>query len=121
MKIYRKIKSTADGAQPGLLVVQKKLSHIINIDTCIVGAFPHMWSLDKSILYLPNPKAPSFNIEAAFSGKDADAKFIDLENLDAYQSNLHPTPTAGISWTGTRKKITMGIQVHLMHSHLNMN
>ena len=27
----------------------------INIDTSIIGAFPHMWSLDKNILFIPNP------------------------------------------------------------------
>lgn len=63
-----------------------------------------MWSLDRNVLYLPNPNTPSFNIESAFSGKEADTKFINLENLDADVTNLHPTPTAGINWTGTRKK-----------------
>jgi len=100
---YTEKSSTADGAQ-NTPCSSEKASHIINIDTCIVGAFPHMWSLDRSILYLPNPKAPSFNIDAAFSGKEPDAKFIDLENLDSNVQNLHPTPTAGITWTGTRKK-----------------
>lgn len=81
-----------------------KASLIVNIDTCICGAHPHMFSLDKNSLYIPNPTAPSFNIDSAFSGESADVKFIDIENLDSNTQNLHPTPTAGISYTGTREK-----------------
>jgi hypothetical protein len=82
----------------------EKVSHIINIDTSICGAFPHMYSLDKNILYLPNPTAPSFNIDNAFNGETTEVKFVDLENLNSNLQNLHPKPTDGINWTGTRKK-----------------
>lgn len=83
---------------------KNKGSLIINIDTCICGAHPHMFSTDKSSLFIPNPKAPAFNIDNAFNGTAADVKFIDIANLDSNLQNLHPTPTAGISYTGTREK-----------------
>jgi hypothetical protein len=75
----------------------------INIDTSIIGAFPHMWSLDKNILFIPNPNAPDFNIDAAFNGTAATEKFIDFENLSSKTQNLHP-PTNIKSFTGTRQK-----------------
>lgn len=89
---------------PKDICTDNKASLVVNIDTCICGAHPHMFSLDKNTLYIPNPTAPSFNIDSAFSGQSADVKFIDIENLDANTQNLHPTPTAGISYTGTREK-----------------
>lgn len=87
-----------------------KASLVINIDTCICGAHPHMFSVDKNSLYIPNPTAPSFNIDSAFSGESADVKFIDLEDLDSNTQNLHPSVTAGISYTGTRKKNNDGFE-----------
>ena len=83
---------------------KNKSSMIVNIDTCICGAHPHMFSLDKGTLFLPNPKAPTFNIDNAFSGESTDVKFVDIANLDENTQNLHPKPTAGISYTGTRAK-----------------
>lgn len=101
-------KSSAADSSINTICKKNKVSSVINIDTSIICAFPHMWSLDRSILYIPNPTAPSFNIESAFTGKDANTKFIDLENLSANLTNLHPTPTAGITWTGTRRKNNEG-------------
>jgi len=95
--------SKADGANPGICD-ENKASLIINIDSTIIGGFPHMFSLDKNVLYIPNTTAPDFNIESAFSGKDADAKFVDVANLGKKTQNLHPTPTPGIEYTGTRKE-----------------
>jgi len=75
----------------------------INIDTSIIGAFPQMWSLDKNILYIPNPKAPDFNIDNAFTGEAPTKKFIDFGNLGTDVQNLHPTSNKK-SFTGTRYK-----------------
>ena len=82
---------------------KNKPSHRINIDTSIIGAFPQMWSLDKNILYIPNPKAPDFNIDSAFNGEVPEEKFIDFSKLGEKVQNLHP-PTNKKSFTGTRKK-----------------
>ena len=62
-----------------------------------------MWSLDKNILYIPNPKAPDFNIDNAFNGDTPTEKFIDFEKLGTKTQNLHPI-TNKKSFTGTRKE-----------------
>ena len=80
-----------------------KVSHIINIDTTICGAFPHMFSTDKNVLYIPNTTAPAFNIDAAFSGEPAEDKFIDFANLNEKTQNLHPETNIQ-GFTGTRAK-----------------
>ena len=80
-----------------------KPSHRINIDTTIIGAFPQMWSLDQSILFIPNPKAPDFNIDSAFSGEKTTTKFIDFSKLSENTQNLHPKTNIK-SFTGTRKE-----------------
>lgn len=98
-----------------------KVSHRINIDTAIIGAFPHMWSLDKSVLYIPNPTAPDFNIDSAFSGEKPTEQFIDYANLGNKVQNLHPT-TNITSFTGTRKKNNDGYQgaPHAFPSQYNL-
>jgi len=75
----------------------------INIDTSIIGAFPQMWSLDQNILFIPNPKAPDFNIDSAFSGEKTTTKFIDFSKLSENTQNLHPKTNIK-SFTGTRKE-----------------
>jgi len=75
----------------------------INIDDCVCSAFPHMWSTDKTKLYIPNVKAPAFGILDAFSGTDAKTDFINFENLDENTQNLHPKTVFGY-YSGTRAK-----------------
>ena len=99
-------KKTADAALPkDVTCSSNKVSHVINTDTSIIGAFPSMFSTDKNILYIPNTTAPKFNLDAVFSGKKADEAPINYSNLlgEGNTQNLHPIPTTGINYTGTRK------------------
>ena len=78
-------------------------SFLINIDDCVCSAFPHMWSTDKTKLYVPNVKAPAFGLIDAFSGKEAKKDFINFANLDENTQNLHPKTVFGY-YSGTRAK-----------------
>lgn len=78
-------------------------SLLINVDDCVCSAFPHMWSTDKTKLYIPNVKAPAFGLKDAFSGKEAKTEFINFENLDETTQNLHPKSVFGY-YSGTRAK-----------------
>jgi hypothetical protein len=69
----------------------------INIRDTYIGGFPHMFSTDKSKLYIPNTTAPNFNLNKVLlkSTNIDDLEFIkfnDLNNTE-YQSNLHPKVT----------------------------
>jgi hypothetical protein len=74
----------------------------IDIDSTICGAFPQMYSANEKTLYIPNPKAPLFNLTGAFSGKK-DVSFLDLSTLGEETQNLHPR-TSSTKYTGTREK-----------------
>ena len=98
---------TEDAALPkDVTCSSNKVSHVINTDTSIIGAFPSMFSTDKNILYIPNTTAPKFNLDAVFSGEKAEGAPINYGNLlgKGNTQNLHPIPTSGIEYTGTRKK-----------------
>ena len=67
---------------------------IITTENTIIKAFPHMWSTDKSILYIPNTQAPNFGLKEVLvdSGNETPIKYInykELSNKD-FQANLHP-------------------------------
>lgn len=71
----------------------------IRIDKTVIRAFPHMFSTDKTKLFIPNTKAPNFKFIESLSqidNLDQAKEFISFENLDSEENlqNLHP-PTAG--------------------------
>jgi hypothetical protein len=72
----------------------------IKIENTVCAAFPHMFSTDKSKLYIPNTTAPNFNLLNALSAKEELKEFINFTDLNnsANLANLHPlgganTPT----------------------------
>jgi len=71
-------------------------SSLLTIDTTntVIKAFPHMWSTDSSVLYIPNTTAPSFGLKEALTDSDSEepVKFINFTELDNDNnlSNLHP-------------------------------
>lgn len=72
----------------------KSNTQLIDISNVVIKAFPHMWSTDKSVLYIPNTQAPNFGLKEALtdSGNPDPIKFInykELSNKD-FQANLHP-------------------------------
>lgn len=73
----------------------KSKSFVINIRDTYIGGFPHMFSADKSKLFIPNTTAPNFNLKTVLlKSKESDGdvqfiKFDDLDNKDNLQ-NLHP-------------------------------
>ena len=74
----------------------------IDIESTICGAFPQMFSANEKFLYIPNPKAPNFDLSNAFGLKE-DAPFINLSKLGDEFQNLHPK-TSKTDYTGTRSK-----------------
>lgn len=66
----------------------------IDISNTVLKAFPHMWSTDKSVLYIPNTQAPNFGLRQALVDSDNEepVKFINFEELSnkEFQANLHP-------------------------------
>jgi hypothetical protein len=66
----------------------------INIRDTVCSAFPHMFSTDKSKLYIPNTMAPNFNLRSILTDpKDTEQlEYINFENLNdsEFQTNLHP-------------------------------
>lgn len=70
----------------------------INIDNTIICAFPHMFSANGNILFIPNTTAPNFNIKKALSDAEIEDPLIDFKNLDDKEriSNLH-LPTSRVS------------------------
>lgn len=64
----------------------------IKIHYTLCTAFPHMFSTDKSKLFIPNTTAPNFKLTDALSAKTELKDFIvfsDLNN-DANLANIHP-------------------------------
>lgn len=64
----------------------------IKIDESFCGGFPHMFSTDKSKLYIPNTTAPNFKLTAALSSKEELKDFIIFDDLNNEKNlaNLHP-------------------------------
>lgn len=66
----------------------------IDISNTVIKGFPHMWSTDKSVLYIPNTQAPNFGLKQALvdSNNEEPIKFINFEELgnSEFQANLHP-------------------------------
>lgn len=66
----------------------------INIRDTFIGGFPHMFSTDKSKLYIPNTTAPNFNLNNVLTKSDEidDIEYIKFNALNKTenQSNLHP-------------------------------
>lgn len=69
-------------------------TQLIEIGDVVIKAFPHMWSTDKSTLYIPNTQAPNFGLKQALvdSGNTDPIKFINYKELGnkEFQANLHP-------------------------------
>lgn len=81
-----------------------KIPLLIDIKNTICSAHTHMFSTDKTKLYIPNHKAPGFGLVDAFSGKDAKTDFIfDKDGNIVVTQNLHPK-TVFASYSGTREK-----------------
>lgn len=81
-----------------------KIPLLINIENTICTAYTHMFSTDKTKLYIPNPKAPKFGLIDAFSPNDAKTDFIfDKKGKISETQNLHPKTVYG-SYSGTRAK-----------------
>ena len=73
---------------------KKSRNFKINIRDTVCGGFPHMFSTDKSKLYIPNTTAPNFNLRTVLTKSDEidDLEYIkydDLHNSDNL-ANLHP-------------------------------
>jgi len=72
----------------------KTAPKIIDTSDVIIKAFPHMWSTDKSVLYIPNTQAPNFGLRVALTDSDNQdpIKFINYTELNnkEFQANLHP-------------------------------
>lgn len=72
-------------------LISKNLT--INIKDTPIKAFPHMWSTDKSVLYIPNTTAPNFSLrDALFGEPETEVRYIHYEDLNNndYVANLHP-------------------------------
>jgi len=50
----------------------------INTNDCICRAFPNIFSTDKSILYIPNQKLPSFNLKEALTSTEPLGNIVSL-------------------------------------------
>lgn len=72
----------------------KSVNLQINISDTICKGFPHMFSTDKSKLFIPNTTAPNFNLRSVLTDptNTDELKFINFENLNdsEFQTNLHP-------------------------------
>jgi hypothetical protein len=64
----------------------------INISETVCAGFPHMFSTDKSKLFIPNTTAPNFHLKKALSAKEETTEFIVFNDLNAEVNlaNLHP-------------------------------
>lgn len=66
----------------------------INIRDTFIGGFPHMFSTDKSKLYIPNTTAPNFNLNTVLTKSDEvdDIEYIKFNALNdnVNIANLHP-------------------------------
>ena len=73
-------------------------SQIIDIDDVVIKAHPHMFSTDKSVLYIPNTQAPNFGLKQALvnATDETPIKFINYSELGnkEFQANLHPLVTS---------------------------
>ena len=84
---------------PGDSICGKTKNLKINIRDTYIGGFPHMFSTDKSKLFIANTTAPNFNLkEVLLKSKDSGGdveyiKFNELTNSN-YQQNLHPLVTS---------------------------
>lgn len=72
----------------------------IKIENTVCAGFPHMFSTDKTKLFIPNTTAPNFNLLKALSSTSEVTDFIIFSALNSEEnlSNLHPlggatTPT----------------------------
>jgi hypothetical protein len=75
----------------------------INIRETVCGGFPHMFSTDKSKLFIPNTTAPNFNLKKALSSTEETTDFIVFNDLNAEANlaNLHPS-TGNTVFTGNQ-------------------
>lgn len=81
--------------QQGLCPKKKTRDLRIDISDTVISGFPHMFSTDPSKLFIPNTKAPNFNLINALSNPDdpqALKTIIDFENLNDSKNlaNTHP-------------------------------
>lgn len=90
---------SGDGSCPNY-----KANYTINIDTCICGAFPHMFSTDESKLYIPNTTAPYLGLETLLYNTDTSGDILNYSKLDSRIQNLHPKIGGNITYRGTRAK-----------------
>ena len=78
----------------GAACTKQSRSLKINIRDTFIGGFPHMFSTDKSKLYIPNTTAPNFNLNNVLTKSDEidDIEYIKFNALNKTenQSNLHP-------------------------------
>ena len=69
----------------------------INIKDTVCSGFPHMFSTDKTKLFIPNTTAPNFNLKSVLTDPkdDSELEYINFENLNDsnFQANLHPLVT----------------------------
>ena len=68
----------------------------INIGNTAITAFPNMFSTDKTKLFIPNVKAPNFNLIGALTKPeegDEQIQFINFENPNSQIANIHPKTT----------------------------
>ena len=67
-------------APPDCTLVEKGFSYEIDITSTTCRAFPHMFSTDSSILYIPNTEAPEFGLLDALTSTKPVSDFIKIKN-----------------------------------------
>jgi hypothetical protein len=70
---------------------RKSLDFRINIDNTICRAHKHMFSIDKTTLYVPNKLGPDFGLRAVLgSNKPLKGSFLQIENGGLVTQNFAP-------------------------------
>ena len=72
-------------------LVEKGFSYEIDINSTVCRAFPYMFSIDPSILYIPNTESPEFGLVEALSSTEPKKAFVKLN-----ESGI-PSPTKNIN------------------------
>lgn len=76
---------------PPCTLIEKGFSYEIDINSTVCRAFPYMFSIDPSILYIPNTEAPEFGLIEALSSTEPKKAFVKLN-----ESGI-PSPTKNIN------------------------
>ena len=64
---------------PDCTLVEKGFSYEIDINSTVCRAFPYMFSIDPSILYIPNTEAPEFGLIDALTSTEPVTDFVKID------------------------------------------